>query len=142
MQAKSTRRTSMIGAGLLATLMLVLIGGGGPPAEVAHCGATSSGGVVMGNGTAMIVGQAVVGVASSADYSVRFGVIHCLNAIATVPPSCPEDFDGDGDIDAADLAELLASWGPCLGCPADFDNDGDVDSADLAELLSAWGQCV
>ena len=29
---------------------------------------------------------------------------------------CPADFDGDGDVDAADLAELLASWGPCPLC--------------------------
>ena len=52
------------------------------------------------------------------------------------PPA--SDLDGDGDVDSADLAELLASWGPCLGCPADLDGDGDVDSADLAELLSDW----
>ncbi len=26
---------------------------------------------------------------------------------------CPADFDGDGDVDAADLAVLLGSWGPC-----------------------------
>lgn len=54
---------------------------------------------------------------------------------------CPADFDFDGDVDAADLAELLASWGACVDCPADFDGDDDVDAADLAELLSAWGSC-
>ena len=54
---------------------------------------------------------------------------------------CPADFDGDGDVDAADLAEPLSSWGPCPDCAADFDGDGDVDAADLAELLSAWGLC-
>ncbi len=26
-------------------------------------------------------------------------------------------------------------------CLADFDGDGDVDAADLAELLAAWGLC-
>ena len=26
---------------------------------------------------------------------------------------CPADFDDDGDVDATDLAELLAAWGPC-----------------------------
>ena len=25
---------------------------------------------------------------------------------------CPAEFDGDEDVDAADLAELLSSWGP------------------------------
>ncbi len=49
------------------------------------------------------------------------------------------DLDGDGDVDAADLAELLASWGPCPGCPADFNGDGSVDAGDLAVLLAAWG---
>ncbi len=61
-----------------------------------------------------------------------------VNIVASV---CPPDFDGDGDVNAADLAELLADWGPCPGCAADFDDDGDVDAAELAELLSAWGAC-
>ena len=46
-----------------------------------------------------------------------------------------------GDVDAADLANLLGSWGPCEGCPADFDGDNDVNAADLAQLLGAWGMC-
>ena len=54
---------------------------------------------------------------------------------------CPADLDGSGEVEAADLAELLSSWGPCGGCPADFDGDGDVDAANLAGLLSAWGPC-
>ena len=55
--------------------------------------------------------------------------------------SCPADLDGDGDVDAADIAELLVAWGANPGHPADFDGDGDVDAADLAELLAAWGRC-
>ena len=51
----------------------------------------------------------------------------------------PADFNHDGVVDAADLAELLSSWGPCGGCPADLDGNGTVDAADLAELLSRWG---
>ena len=56
---------------------------------------------------------------------------------------CPADFNGSGAVDAADLADLLAAWGPCADCPPDFDGDGDgdVDAADLAELLAAWGPC-
>jgi hypothetical protein len=26
-------------------------------------------------------------------------------------------------------------------CPADVDSDGDVDTADLLELLANWGAC-
>ncbi|MCH8963347.1 MAG: hypothetical protein IIB58_00180 [Planctomycetes bacterium] len=54
---------------------------------------------------------------------------------------CPADFDGSGDVGPFDLAQLLGSWGRCVGCPADLDNDGDVDAADLATLLGNWGPC-
>ena len=51
----------------------------------------------------------------------------------------PLDLTGDGVVDAADLAQLLADWGTCPGCPADYTADGVVNAADLAELLSNWG---
>jgi len=52
------------------------------------------------------------------------------------------DLDNDGDVDAADLAMLLGSWGPCADCedcPADLDGDCTVGAADLAILLGSWG---
>ena len=49
------------------------------------------------------------------------------------------DLDGNGIVDAADLAMLLSAWGPCPGCPADLDGDGTVGPGDLAILLGAWG---
>jgi len=52
--------------------------------------------------------------------------------------SCPADFDGDGDVDTADLLYLLAAWGTPDG---DVDGDGDTDTADLLALLAAWGPC-
>ncbi len=54
---------------------------------------------------------------------------------------CVGDVDGNGVVDASDLAILLGSWGPNPGHPADFDGDGNVDEADLAVLLGAWGPC-
>jgi len=58
---------------------------------------------------------------------------------------CPQDLDGDGDIDAADLAQVLGDWGSYGPCPpyqqTDFDSDCDVDAADLALILGAWGIC-
>ncbi len=69
-------------------------------------------------------------------------------AALTVIVTCPPDFDCDGDVDAADLAELLGNWGPCPEpctpddaetCPADFDHDCHVTAADLAQLLGNWG---
>ena len=46
------------------------------------------------------------------------------------------DLDGDGIVNAADLAILLGAWGSAG--PGDFNNDGVVDAADLAFLLGAW----
>ena len=54
---------------------------------------------------------------------------------------CPEDLNGDDEVDAADLSIMLGYWGipdPPVG---DLDGDGDVDAADLAELLANWGKC-
>jgi hypothetical protein len=51
---------------------------------------------------------------------------------------CPADFDGDGDVDTADLLFLLGAWGTPAG---DVDGDGDTDTADLLALLGAWGEC-
>ena len=61
-----------------------------------------------------------------------------------IPDECEgsaADLNGDGVVDAADLASLLNSWGPCSGaaCPADLNGDGAVDAADLAILLNRWG---
>jgi len=55
------------------------------------------------------------------------------------------DFDGDGDVDAADLAQFDACFtgpggGPIgVGCePGDFDADGDIDCADWETFQNAW----
>ncbi len=54
---------------------------------------------------------------------------------------CPFDHNGSGEVNAADLAQLLGAWGPNPGHPADLNNDGVVNAADLAQLLGAWGPC-
>lgn len=60
----------------------------------------------------------------------------------TVAPPCPADLNADGAVNAADIASLLASWGPCdKACAADLSGNGSVDSADIAMLLGAWGAC-
>ncbi len=58
-----------------------------------------------------------------------------------VPDECAVlgDLNGDGVVNAGDLAILLAAWGPCSDCPADLDGDGVVGAADLAALLANWG---
>ena len=51
---------------------------------------------------------------------------------------CPGDFDGDNDVDTADLLHLLGAWGTPDG---DVDDDGDTDTSDLLALLASWGEC-
>ena len=72
-------------------------------------------------------------------------ILGCTNtsdpATLTVTTPCPADLDSDGDMDAADLAELLLAWGANPNHPADFNHDGQVDASDLADLLAAWGPC-
>lgn len=51
----------------------------------------------------------------------------------------PGDFNGDGSVDASDLASLIAAWGACGGCAEDLDGDGLVGASDLAALIAAWG---
>jgi hypothetical protein len=51
----------------------------------------------------------------------------------------PADLNGDGVVNAADLAILLGAWGPASpGTPADINGDGEVNAADLTILLSSW----
>jgi uncharacterized membrane protein len=57
------------------------------------------------------------------------------------PDACPADFNGDGQVDGADLNGLLGAWGT-LDPDFDLTGDGRIDGADLLELLSAWGPCA
>jgi len=51
------------------------------------------------------------------------------------------DLNGDGVVNAQDLALLLGFWGPCKTdcCPGDLNGDGVVNAQDLAILLGHWG---
>lgn len=72
------------------------------------------------------------------DGPTAFGFSPEIDAVADVAPSTtPGDLDGDGDVDAADLAVLLGAWDSADGA-ADIDGSGLVDAADLAILLGAW----
>ncbi|MCA9244789.1 MAG: hypothetical protein KDA32_12575 [Phycisphaerales bacterium] len=61
-----------------------------------------------------------------------------------IAPPCPGDLDGNGQVDLADLAGVLAVFGSINGDAnylpaADLDSDQDVDLADLAGLLALFG---
>ncbi len=49
--------------------------------------------------------------------------------------SLAADLNGDGCVDAADLAQLLGAWGT-----VDLDSNGFTNGADLALLLGSWRQ--
>ncbi len=53
------------------------------------------------------------------------------------PARAPGDVDGDGLVDAADIARLLAAWGTA-DAAADLDGDGVVGASDLAVILAHW----
>ncbi len=65
---------------------------------------------------------------------VEAGVDH-VRVLVSDCPAIPGDLDGDGDVDAADLAFLLSAWG---GTAGDINGDGTTDAADLSTLLGAW----
>lgn len=80
-------------------------------------------------------GRTIVGIGRlSTNLQLQTFVIH-------LPAAGPAaDLNGDGVVNAADLALLLGSWGTCPPpCPADLDGDGSVGSSDLAVLLGSWG---
>lgn len=61
-----------------------------------------------------------------------------IDAVADVAPLAPSaDLDGDGAVNASDLAAMLGAWGSANPA-ADLDGDGVVAAADLALLLGAW----
>jgi len=64
--------------------------------------------------------------------------------VASIDEAIPGDIDGDGDVDLADLAALLAVYGLCAGDPgyipeADLDSSGCITLSDLAGLLANYG---
>jgi hypothetical protein len=50
--------------------------------------------------------------------------------------SCPEDTDGDGQVDVNDLLQLLSAFGATSPGTEDVTGDGAVDVNDLLQLLS------
>jgi hypothetical protein len=43
-------------------------------------------------------------------------------------------------VDAADLGLMLGSWGQASAF--DYNGDGVTDGADMAVILAAWGPCT
>ena len=118
-----------------------------------------------GDETNELIGSLTGALTAGHDYTLKYTIyIHLMgddpdpgaSAVGSVnlditpcpPPSpCVADLDGNGVVDAADLAILLDAWGPCPDppepCPADLfcAGDGFVSGNDLAVLLGTWGPC-
>ena len=60
-----------------------------------------------------------------------------IRAVANLVP-CPADISGDGQVNANDLASVLAGWG---GPAGDLDGNGVTDGLDLSTILGGWGPC-
>jgi endo-1,4-beta-xylanase len=54
-------------------------------------------------------------------------------------PQLPGDLDGNGAVDIADLATLLADFGCTTNCPTDLDGDRNTALSDLVILLANFG---
>jgi probable HAF family extracellular repeat protein len=70
------------------------------------------------------------------------GATHAFVADLQVPepPACPGELDGNGAVDAGDIAALLVQFGQAGG-PADLDGSGTVDAGDVSALLTLFGPC-
>ena len=64
------------------------------------------------------------------------GESYIVFGVGQPTPPNPADFSGDGCVDSADLAILLAAW---ASMTTDLNGDMVTDSSDLAILLAAWG---
>ncbi|MEC9372933.1 MAG: GC-type dockerin domain-anchored protein, partial [Planctomycetota bacterium] len=75
-------------------------------------------------------------------FPVRVRFTDGAEAVYVVLPQsgCPSDINGDGIVNAGDLATLLNDWGSSFP-QSDISGDGVVNAADLASLLNDWGVC-
>ncbi|MHC5114034.1 MAG: hypothetical protein ACYTGP_06355 [Planctomycetota bacterium] len=63
-----------------------------------------------------------------------------------VDDPCPWDLSGNGNVDFADILQVIANWGPCPGaCPpscfGDLSGNCAVDFADILQIIANWGPC-
>lgn len=82
-----------------------------------------------------------VGEAPNSFEYTNFRTAYALSAAASTPTGCTGDISNDGMVNGADLAILLAQWGPNPGSPSDIDMNGVVNGNDLAIFLTLWGPC-
>lgn len=119
---------------LAAAAAVVALAVSSPSGAGLDCVSFASGGLNSTELTA-IVGTPITGTVPGPSMELEFGPLPCLLVYVALP-TMPGDLDGDGQVDGADLGELLTYWGTD---GADLNGDGITDGADLGILLSNWG---
>ena len=59
-----------------------------------------------------------------------------VSRVECVQTGCPEDLNGDGMVNGADIGLLVAAWGTPDG---DVNGDGNTDGADMGLMIAAFG---
>ena len=86
-----------------------------------------------------------MGIGNSDEFAIAFDfeatTEEVESALASFEPEveCPGDFNGDNDVNGADIGLVLAQWGESGS--ADLSGDGTVNGADIGLMLSYWGVC-
>lgn len=102
------------------------------------------GGVLQSVGTGFPTGTAVGDILFGACGELYVGLATQDKLLVIQGPTCScgvvqgADINGDGAVNAADLATLLGAWGTD-DCASDLNGDETVNALDLAVLLGAWG---
>ena len=81
-------------------------------------------------------------------YTTDSGVSEDYNTLLFVSPiapaviPCPEDINGDGVVNGADISNILNAFGNAgANLPEDINGDGVVNGADISNILNAFGPC-
>ncbi|MSR44678.1 MAG: hypothetical protein EXS15_04875 [Phycisphaerales bacterium] len=146
----STEGASIVGTGIEVAIPLSLMGyDAATQQNIKVCAMINGGGHDwlsnqfiggLGAGSANLAEPRLVSLATVAENQYAVIVVDAAEPdCPVVPPACPADLNGDGFVDASDLAAVLGGWGTESG---DTNGDLTTDAADLAAVLSAWGTCV
>ncbi|MEE2912747.1 MAG: S8 family serine peptidase [Planctomycetota bacterium] len=87
-------------------------------------------------GGAVFLGFPIESMPVDSQYQFMQDVVNWLGTAETV---CPQDCNGDGYVDVADLLSIIDAWGTSSGC--DINGDGQINVADLLEVVGNWGSC-
>ncbi|MGD9690240.1 MAG: hypothetical protein AB7K52_11360 [Phycisphaerales bacterium] len=76
-------------------------------------------------------------------FQVRFAIAddaeHLLSVMCTPAPTCPADFNQDGNVDPDDLGDYINCYFAIPPCEsADFNQDGNVDPDDLGDFINTY----